>query len=369
MRTAVYVCLQATRQGQASYAHVHEIIRGLKVRDWNVSLFEPSYASSTAHIGVVQKLAQFVVVQMKCAAAVARCDAVYVRDHPLVLPTVLFARTLGTPVVLEVNGPYDELALSFPRLAWAVPVFGLLFRARARAASAVIAVTPQLRDWMIDRGVQESKIVVIGNAADPHRFTPSVHDAQRPYAIFFGALAVWQGIDTIIAAAQRASWPSGVELWIAGGGAKVDLVLDASRESPQVNYLGSIGYADIPPIVAGAIASLIVKNDLGDRTSSGLSPLKLFESMAAGVPVVVSDMPGLRDVVLGEACGLVVPVGDPAAICDAVAWLAENPSEAAEMGMRGRSAVLRSYSWDAASASTACVLDSVSKATGANGVK
>ena len=74
------------------------------------------------------------------------------------------------------------------------------------------------------------------------------------------------------------------------------VVEKAAAASGRVIFLGSRSQRDLPGIVAGSIASLIVK-DHPAHAASGLSPLKLYESMAAGVPVVVSALPGLEDTV------------------------------------------------------------------------
>ena len=75
-------------------------------------------------------------------------------------------------------------------------------------------------------------------------------------------------------------------------------------------------------------------------------PTKLFEYMALGLPVVVSDFPLWRGVVESAACGLVVPPDDPAAVATAIATLQADPTLRAEMGRRGKAAVESQYRWE-----------------------
>lgn len=75
-------------------------------------------------------------------------------------------------------------------------------------------------------------------------------------------------------------------------------------------------------------------------------PIKLFEYMAAGIPVISSDFPLWRDIVDGAQCGICVDPMDTAAITGAMQWILDNPAEAEAMGARGRRAVKEVYSWE-----------------------
>jgi len=74
-------------------------------------------------------------------------------------------------------------------------------------------------------------------------------------------------------------------------------------------------------------------------------PTKLFEYMALGLPVVVSDFPLWRSVVDDARCGLAVNPTDVAAVRDAFRWMLEHPVEARAMGLQGREMVMTKYNW------------------------
>ena len=94
-----------------------------------------------------------------------------------------------------------------------------------------------------------------------------------------------------------------------------------------VVYLGRVAYRDLPGIVARSLAGLCPMSNLGGRSETGLSPLKLYETLACAVPVVVTDFPGQADLVRECNCGLVIRPESPKALADAVAYLYHHPDK------------------------------------------
>lgn len=80
---------------------------------------------------------------------------------------------------------------------------------------------------------------------------------------------------------------------------------------------------------------------------TGSYPTKMFEYMAMGLPVIVSDFPLYRDIVEKEGCGICVDPESPEAVADAIEYILTHPDEARSMGQRGQEAVRRRYNWDA----------------------
>jgi glycosyltransferase involved in cell wall biosynthesis len=156
----------------------------------------------------------------------------------------------------------------------------------------------------------------------------------------------------MLSATLDPGWPAGVVLLIAGKGARSDEVRTAAAASDRVVYLSQVPYRDVPAVIRGAQAILSVQGAMRRTTTGGVNPLKVYEALACGVPVIVADHPGQADLVREEACGWIVPPDDPAAIARAVGEVITDPGEAKARGYRGRRAVLREHSWDARAAST-----------------
>ncbi len=105
-------------------------------------------------------------------------------------------------------------------------------------------------------------------------------------------------------------------------------------------------YSWVPAEMAGARIGAVLLHPLPNHLDPSRSN-KLFEYMAAGIPVIASDFPRWRSIVRGLDCGLVVDPRDPRAIADAIEYLLLHPEEAEVMGQRGREAVSSRLNWDA----------------------
>jgi glycosyltransferase involved in cell wall biosynthesis len=362
-RSVAYLCLQATRQGQASYAHVNEIVAGLVKRDWKVDLEQPEYAEGTGSPpGALGRALEFLRVQRRFRGIARDADIVYIRAHFAAWPTALWARRMGLPVVQEVNGPYEDIFTAWPWTRRLAPVFVRLARSQYRRADALIAVTPGLARWLNEE-TGRGDATVIPNGANTELFRP---DAAAPpglpdrYVVFFGALAAWQGVETMLDALRDTKWPPGVSLVIAGDGFGRHSVEKATGSDPRILYLGVRPYAEMPGLVAGSVAGLSVQGGAVAQARAGLfAPLKLYEIAACGVPAIVTDFPGQADLVRQHECGIVIPPDDPSALAAAVARLADDAGEARAMGARGRAAIVAAHSWDARAEATSRLLESV----------
>ncbi len=343
-----YLCLESTREGQAAYTHVNEIARGLIRKGWRVRCFAPYYGDTATTPGVLRRAIEYVRVQWRLCSAGEHPDAIYVRFHFAALPAVLWAKRARIPVIQEVNGPYDDLFLAWPWTRPCARLFRWLMRIQLRWADAIITVTPELAEWA-HREAQHSYVHVVPNGANIKHFHPGaeadVAGLPGAYVVFFGALAPWQGIEILLKAVQEPAWPEGVSLVVAGDGVARGKVEHATRTG-RVVYLGSVPYRRMPGIVAQAFASVSPQTTSGRRPAVGLSPLKVFESLASGIPVVVTDIPGQADLVRDGGCGLVVPPNNPRSLAEAVAYLYLHPEERMAMGRRGRELAERAHSWD-----------------------
>lgn len=352
----LYLSLHATPEGQSGWADVDEVVEGLRQRLWHVDLHQPSYVGRTPPGGITRLLITM-GMQVRLAFLLRRYDALYIRSHTLAFPIALLARALKVPVVQECNGPYEDLFIAWPQVRPLRKLLVWAWRVQYEMAEEVITVTDQLAEWL-ERQTGHERVTVIANGVNTSVFMPdatSPVETPRPYAIFFGSLAPWQGVETMLAAISAPQWPEDVTLLVVGDGALRPKIEEAHARRTIV-YLGSMPRTELPGLVAGAVASLSVQNDT-ERSATGLSPLKLYESMATATPVVASDLPGLADTVRECECGIVIAPGDAQALASAVATLAHDPALRERMGRAGRAQAVAQHSWDAVTEKTAAVIE------------
>jgi glycosyltransferase involved in cell wall biosynthesis len=354
-----YLCLQPTRQGQASYAHVNEIVGGLRRRGWTVRLIETGQPRA-GRLDGIRRAGAATVSQV---GYWARCrfrpaPVVYIRFHFLSLPTAAVARAAGSTVIQEVNGGANDAYDMWPGLRPLHRLIAWTARTQLRWADATIAVTEPIAAYVDGLTGRTGACHVVGNGADVELFSPSRRGdpPARPYAVFVGALASWQGIDVALAAAESPAWPAAVDLVIVGDGRERERVLAATRRHDHIRWLGTIPYRDVGAVIAGSLTALVPTSDLaGARVAP--SPVKLYEALASGVPVVASDIVGVGEIVRSHDCGLIFPAGDALELAHRVADLAGDPERAAALGARGRAAAVERYSWDVRAAQTEAVIE------------
>lgn len=350
-----YVSVQEVVAGEATASHVFGIVEGLRRQGWDVTLLLPRYAASPPIAG---RLLQTVNTAWRLGRQ-ARCfDVIYVRGSIFALPIALAARVRSVPVVHELNGPPEEVFVTWPATRRAAGLVDLSFRLQMRWSAAAIGVTPNLATAAAAAGAPRT--FTVPNGVDVDRFRPDLprrDGLPARYAVFFGELAPWQGIDVLLDAIALPAWPQNLPLVVVGGGV-LRPEIDAAARGGDVVYLGRLPQDDLARVVAGATVAVSPQNGAAGRAVSGVSPLKVFEAMAAGVPVVVTDLPGARDVVEEARCGRIVAAGDADAMARGVAAVVGDP-DLAQLKERARVAAVEQHSWSVRAMATGSILDLV----------
>lgn len=293
-------------------------------------------------------------------------DLIYERYSLWSTAGVRAARRLKVPVVVEVNAPLVSEQAAFRALI-------LTEDARAieaevfRTADALAVVSDELVPYVLARGAEPDRVEVIRNAVDTARFTPQVRPAQVPgipegaFVVgFSGSLKAWHGLDMLLPAFRslRDRLPR-AQLLVVGEGpikAWVEGYAAGAGLTEAVTLTGWVGHADLPALLARMdVATAPYPVAAGHY----FSPLKLYEYLAVGRPVVASRIGQTAQVLDGTEAALLIPPGDPGALADALLQVAENPDLAARLS-RNAAVEGRRHDWaDNARAVVALVRDRV----------
>lgn len=344
----LYVCLEPARQGHAVFTHVMEMIHVLKKGGYDVLLYTPKYPEHEKLPGFLGRLYQMVKVQYRTFCAMKRGDILYMRWHPLTLFIHLLGKLKKITLVHEVNGPYEDLFIAWPFLKKGRPLFTQMMRLQLKGANHVFPVTQGLANFVKKEG-GHARITVVSNGVNTDHFHPKatlpkdLYPLPKRYMIYFGTFAKWHGIQNLLKIATSTFWSKDMDLVIVGDGAFRKDVELASQKNTHIHYMGRVPYDHIPGIIAKAWLSIMPFENTENRADTDFAPLKLFESIACGVPVFSSPVGGLDHFLKTHGCGISMDVSDP----DAVARYLHTLSiqDLASYGQKGRKAAQDFFSW------------------------
>jgi len=169
---------------------------------------------------------------------------------------------------------------------------------------------------------------------------------SRRSLIYAGVLEEARGTKEIIKALRDIDPDHRVTLTLAGEFSEKTFKQEVSsmEEWDKVRYLGLIPHRDVYRHLSLSDIGLVCLHPL-ERFQTAL-PVKMFEYMGTGIPVIASDFPLWRDIIVGNGCGLCVDPLSSKEIAKAVEYLINHPHEARRMGENGRKAVLEKFNWE-----------------------
>lgn len=339
--------------------HVRAMIRAFRAEGHTVEVFCAEAGSGPAEFPVTAlgptfppaedreakehrllALADALQSRLETRHAEAPFDLIYERYGLWSAAGIRAARRLNLPAVVEVNAPLVEEQAAFRK-------FVLQDKARAiesevfTSAHALAVVSRELAGYVAARGANPACIHVIGNAVDGTQFHPAIPPAQVPglrngtFTLgFTGSLKAWHGTDLLIEALALLRRRIDAQLLIVGDGPERGALLDQAARlglSRDVTITGWVPHHHLPGLIARMDVALAPYPAMENHY---FSPLKLFEYLAMGRPIVASRIGQIADLIGPTGSGLLVPPGDPAALAEAIARIAADPALAADLRRR-----------------------------------
>jgi glycosyltransferase involved in cell wall biosynthesis len=354
--------------------HVQEVIRAFLAQGYRVVLYAAKLGGSPpadlkdleVHSGYLQLLGETQasntvaarevqaqqVAEMIMADLIAdgQFDLVYERYSLWSRVGCEFAEQRGVPCILEVNAPLiseQNRHRSLVDITQACQIERRVFS----AATSIVAVSEEVANYVRTIGGSHLPVHAIANGVNVERFASTAkvqrRSAEESVIGFVGTLKPWHGVDLLVRAfaGVRRRNPR-TRLMVVGDGPMRESLVELAEElgvRDAIDWLGSVD--------ASAVPTWLAKFDIAVAPYPRLegfyfSPLKVFEYMAGGVPVVASRIGQISDIITDGVDGLLVDPGDIQQLQVALEYLLERPAERRLFARRGREKAIQSFDWN-----------------------
>ena len=292
------------------------------------------------------------------------------------------AHHLDVPFVLEYNGSEIWMSRHWGRPLTYEDVASRIELLNLNAADLIVVVSRAMRDELVDRHVDSSRVLVNPNAVDPARYAPDVDGRVirrrlglegRTVLGFISTFQPWHGA-VVLARAFAAllqdhpEHRESVRLLMIGTGPELDesrRVIDAAGFKEAVHFTGLVAQEDGPAHLAAC--DILVSPHVPNADGSPFfgSPTKLFEYMAMGKGIVASDLDQIGEVLRHGETAWLVPPADAGALAAGMDRLVRDVALRAALGAAARRDALAHHTWHAHVRRTLDALDARVRASAA----
>jgi glycosyltransferase involved in cell wall biosynthesis len=283
-------------------------------------------------------------------------DFIYERASLYATAGAVLAGELGRPLLVELNAP-----LAVEQTTYRATGLGELAADAERwvlgRAGAVLAVSEPLREYVTGLGVSPGRVHTVPNGVDAALFRPGPADPEvrarwglggGPLLGFVGGLRPWHGVEALPGLfARLARGRPGLRLVVVGGGplrAGLERDLRERGLAGAAVFTGSVPHEEVPALVR--LFDVALAPYPRPAHPFYFSPLKLFEYMACGAPVVAAALGQIAQVVRDGETGLLYPPGDADALAAACERLLDDPALGRRLGRAATEEVRARYTWD-----------------------
>ena len=270
---------------------------------------------------------------------------IYHLHDPELIAIGLKLKNLGKKVIFDSHEDVPKQLLSKPYLnSFLLNILSKLFAKYEEYTCSkfdyIVTATPNIRDKFLRFNPNS---LDIKNFPILDELNNEVKWVERKNeACYIGGITESRGIKEIIRSMQ---YLDGVKLNLAGNFIEKDVEEEVKRynEWENVNELGFVNRDAIAEVLSRSKVGLVTLHPLISYKEA--LPIKMFEYMVAGIPVVSSNFPLWKEIIEGSDCGICVDPLNAKEIADAIKYIIYNPKEAEQMGENGEKAVLEKYNW------------------------
>jgi glycosyltransferase involved in cell wall biosynthesis len=290
------------------------------------------------------------LLRHRALLAQGRFHLIYERHAFFLCSTAWLAQRHGIPLVIEVNElAGDERVRAKP---WLTPLARLADRFTFERARLIVVVSPHLKRRVEALGIAAEKVLVLPNAVGEEMLETAIdggavrarHGCEHSLVIgFVGWFVAWHRLDVLLA--QFARLPAhepGLRLLLVGDGPLKEALADQAAQlaiSERVVFTGSVPHAAIPSHLAALDVAVV------PFSNAYRSPIKLFECMALGRPVVAPRTEPIAQVIQHGTNGLLFDPENPDELGDHLSSLIADAQLRARLGTQARADIAQHHTW------------------------
>ena len=295
------------------------------------------------------RVARMLKTPWKIYRKVVKSDAKICHFHdPELMPIGILLLLQGKKVIYDVHEDYPRNLLSkfwIPlslRKTVALIIAAIEWLGARFFFTAIVSPTPVIADRF-----PSQKTILVQNFSQLQELVTEQDQsycARSERIAYIGGIAEVRGIFEKIQAMEILSHKN-CKLLLGGRFSNLDVEKKCKELDGwgKVEWQGWVDRNQVAKILAESRAGLVVLHPIVSYQHA--LPIKLFEYMSAGIPVIASDFPLWRKIIDDAQCGMLVDPLYPKAIAEAIDWLLDHPEEAEQMGKNGRKAVAEQYNW------------------------
>jgi glycosyltransferase involved in cell wall biosynthesis len=279
-----------------------------------------------------------VFASIRDLAARTKADIVHAHGYKADIYTYFALRAASTPLVSTCHTWYDNNRL--------VTLYGWADRLILRNYAAVVAVSDEVKERLLEAGVRKDKVHLVRNGIDLLPFdnaVPSLKDSSLPdhppIVGLIGRLSIEKGVDIFLHAAARvlAEFPSATFVVVGEGPDrdKLESLIDELKIRKNVTMLGRRD--DMPSVYASLDIMVSASRQEG-------LPMAILEGMASGLPLVATAVGAVPTVVFDGRTGVLVPPEDPQLLASAIVKLLRDSTKRKRLGAAARKLIEDGFS-------------------------